>query len=76
MRLLATVPDRSADDITKLNLSSGAVLVIGNEGSGVSEETLGLCTDRVTIPMAGKAESLNAAAAAAISLFVLKQKNM
>ena len=76
MRLLATVPDRSADDITKLNLSSGAVLVIGNEGSGVSEETLGLCTDRVTIPMAGKAESLNAAAAAAISMFVLKQKNM
>ena len=76
LRVLATVPDRGADDITKLTLSSGAVLVIGNEGSGVSEETLSLCTDRVTIPMAGKAESLNAAAAAAISMFVLKQKNM
>ena len=76
MRLLATVPDRAADDITQLKLTSGAVLVIGNEGSGVSDETLRLCTDRVTIPMAGKAESLNAAAAAAISMFVLKQKNM
>ena len=74
MRLLATVPDRDADDITRLQLSSGAVLVIGNEGAGVSEETLTLCTDRVTIPMAGKAESLNAAAAAAIAMFVLKQK--
>lgn len=73
MRLLATVPDRDAADITKITLSSGAVLVIGNEGSGVSEETLALCNDRVTIPMAGRAESLNAAAAAAISMFVLKQ---
>lgn len=76
LRVLATVPDPQADDITKHYLTSGAVLVIGNEGSGVSEETLSLCTDRVTIPMAGKAESLNAAAAAAISMFVLKQKNM
>lgn len=76
MRLLATVPDRDAEDITKVVLSSGAVLIVGNEGAGVSEETLALCTDRVTIPMAGRAESLNAAAAAAISMFVLKQKNM
>ena len=51
----------------------GAVLVIGNEGSGVSDETLLLCTDRVTIPMAGKAESLNAAAAAAISMWELRR---
>lgn len=76
LRVLATVPDPSAEDITRLRLTSGAVLVIGNEGSGVSDETLSLCTDRVTIPMAGKAESLNAAAAAAIAMFVLKQKNM
>ena len=73
MRLLATVPDRDADDITRTELNSGAVLVIGNEGSGVSEETLALCTDRVTIPMAGKAESLNAAAAAAISMWELRR---
>ena len=73
MRLLATVPDRNADDITKVVLSSGAVLVIGNEGSGVSEETLALCTDRVTIPMAGKAESLNAAAAAAIAMWEIRR---
>lgn len=74
LRVLATVPDPSAEDITKLQLTSGAALVIGNEGSGVSDETLSLCTDRVTIPMAGKAESLNAAAAAAIAMFVIKQK--
>ena len=75
MRLLATVPDRTADDITLLKLTSGAVLVIGNEGSGVSEEILPLCTDRVTIPMAGKAESLNAAAAAAIAMWEISRKS-
>ena len=74
MRLLATVPDRSAEDITRLKLTSGAVLVIGNEGSGVSEQTLALCTDRVTIPMAGKAESLNAAAAAAIAMWEIRRR--
>ena len=75
MRLLATVPDRAADDITQLKLTSGAVLVIGNEGSGVSEQTLAVCTDRVTIPMAGKAESLNAAAAAAIAMWEISRKS-
>lgn len=74
MRLLATVPDRDAEDITKVTLSSGAVLVVGNEGSGVSDETLALCADRVTIPMAGRAESLNAAAAAAIAMWEIKRK--
>ena len=74
LRVLAAVPDRSADEITQIELTAGAVLVIGNEGNGAGEETLALCTDRVTIPMAGKAESLNAAAAAAIAMFVLRQK--
>lgn len=41
---------------------------IGNEGAGLSQELLGN-TIPVTIPMPGKVESLNAAAAAAICLF-------
>ena len=69
MRVFATVPDSSADDITKTDKSGGAVLVIGNEGNGVSDEVLKACTDRITIPMKGKAESLNAAAATAISVW-------
>lgn len=69
MRVFATVPDRTAKDITRADKSGGAVLVIGNEGSGVSEEVLALCTEKITIPMKGKAESLNAAAAAAVSVW-------
>ena len=46
---------------------SPAVLLIGNEGRGVSAEALATVTRRVTIPnLGGTAESLNAAVAAAI----------
>lgn len=69
MRVFATVPDSAAADITKTRKTGGCVLVIGNEGSGVSPGVLSLCTDRITIPMKGKAESLNAAAAAAIAIW-------
>ncbi len=43
----------------------GAV-IIGNEANGLSEEAAGLADALVRIPMRGRAESLNAACAAAI----------
>ena len=49
------------------------VLVIGNEGAGVSAEVSALCT-KVRLPMKGRAESLNASAAAAIFLYELSKK--
>jgi TrmH family RNA methyltransferase len=48
--------------------------LIGNEGAGLSRELIDAATDRVTIPMPGKIESLNAAAAAAISVFELARQ--
>lgn len=44
-------------------------VLIGNEGNGLSEETIKSCDRTVMIPMPGKAESLNAASAAAILLY-------
>ncbi len=43
--------------------------VFGNEGSGVSAELSAAAAEQVRIPMPGKSESLNVAAAAAICLF-------
>ena len=43
--------------------------VFGNEGSGVSAELSAAAAEQVRIPMPGKTESLNVAAAAAICLF-------
>ena len=51
-------------------LPENRVLVIGNEANGVSEETAGLCY-LYRLPMKGRAESLNAAIAAAILIYKL-----
>ena len=45
-----------------------AILVIGNESHGISEEMLGMVTEKITIPKTGGAESLNAAVATGIIL--------
>ncbi len=47
-----------------------AVLVVGNEGQGVSEKTAALC-ERYRMPMRGRAESLNAAVFAALMMQTL-----
>lgn len=41
----------------------------GNEGAGLSPELLGVVRHKIKIPMPGKVESLNVAAAAAVCLF-------
>ena len=41
---------------------------------GLTQEALALCADRITIPMGGRAESLNAAAASTILLWEMARK--
>ena len=68
--VLACVVDRDAEKLTSLRIS-GAVAVIGNEGNGMSAEAIAVCDRRITIPMAGRAESLNASMAAGILMWEL-----
>lgn len=42
---------------------------IGNEGNGLTDEVISRCTRRITIPMHGNIESLNAAMAAGILMW-------
>lgn len=51
------------------DLSKGIALIIGNEGGGVSESLIKEADVRVTLPMKGRTESLNAAVAAAILMY-------
>jgi len=44
-------------------------IVIGNEANGLSDEVKAVTTQNITIPMLGKAESLNAGIAAAILMY-------
>ncbi|MDR3313605.1 MAG: RNA methyltransferase [Oscillospiraceae bacterium] len=71
LQTYAAVPDATATPVTQVHFGDGAVIAIGNEGSGLSEAALAVCGERITIPMPGRAESLNAAAAATILLWRL-----
>lgn len=72
--LHAAVPDSSALPVDRVDFGSGLHAVwIGNEGSGLSERAIACCDDRITIPMAGRAESLNASAAATILLWEMQR---
>lgn len=50
------------------------VLVVGNEGNGVSHQVQQLATHRLRLPMRGGAESLNAAVAAGIMMYELTRE--
>ncbi len=68
MTVYATTPDNNSVIITRADMSGGVVAVIGNEGNGVSESVFSVC-QKLTIPMLGRAESLNASMAAAITMW-------
>lgn len=54
------------DNLHQVTLPTTGILLIGNEGSGISDTLLPLINQPVTIPRFGGAESLNAAIATAI----------
>jgi tRNA G18 (ribose-2'-O)-methylase SpoU len=57
-----------------LTISDRPVLVVvGNEGEGLSDAALDACTHRARIPMTNNVDSLNVATAAAIALYELHQ---
>lgn len=60
-----------ASDMPK-KIDFPAVLVIGNEGQGISNEIKAVTDEFVKIPMSGNAESLNASIAAGILLYEFK----
>jgi len=60
--------------ILDLAISGDCVAIFGNEARGVDAQTLGISVTEVTIPMAGRAESLNLSAAASIVMFTLSTK--
>ena len=62
------------EDLKEADIKLPAAYLIGNEGRGLTDETSTKCTRLVKIPMPGKAESLNAAAASAITGYVLSSK--
>jgi TrmH family RNA methyltransferase len=71
--LAAVVGGTDAIPLDEIKVCSGVVVVIGNEANGLSDEVINACTEKITIPMSGNAESLNAAVTAGIIIWKISK---
>ncbi|MBY0587797.1 RNA methyltransferase [bacterium] len=65
----ATVLAEDAIPLSQAKAGPRRLIVVGNEGDGLSPECINACERKVTIPMAPHADSLNVAVASGIILY-------
>ena len=66
---IVAASEKAEDALYDVNFRKPTAIVLGSEGSGISEPVLSLCTVGARIPMAGETGSLNVSVAAAILMF-------
>lgn len=66
---IITTSLQAKKSLYQTELVGPVTFIFGNEGMGLSKELSMLASEQVTIPMLGKTESLNVAAAVAVCLF-------
>jgi 23S rRNA (guanosine2251-2'-O)-methyltransferase len=59
--------------VHQLRLNGGVALVVGNEGEGLRDLVRKKCDDLLSLPQYGRLDSLNAAVAGSIALFLARQ---
>lgn len=69
---LTLTPDAVPLDQFAAPAPAKLALIFGTEGAGLAAETVRRCDVAVTIPMAGRVDSLNVAAASAVVLWALR----
>lgn len=69
LNVYAAALQKNSTDITDVEIDEKTAFVIGNEGAGLSDETISLCTGCVIIPIKEHSESLNAAVAASVIMW-------
>lgn len=68
----------NGNSVYKTKTEQNAILVMGNEANGISDEVMALCTEKIAIPRFGKlqqTESLNVAMATSILLSEFKRNS-
>ncbi len=68
-KTVAGALSEKSEDLYSADISGKTVIVIGNEGNGVSDFVFKNADKLIIIPMNGKAESLNAAVSAGIMMY-------
>lgn len=69
----AAVLDENSKRLSQTTFPSSAVVVIGNEGSGITQNTIESCNHKLFINMKGKSESLNAGVAASVIMWEMSK---
>lgn len=73
--LQVLVADREGLSCWEMDLRQPSALIIGGEAEGASEQARKLATQKISIPMAGNVESLNAGVAGSVLMFeVVRQR--
>ncbi len=70
---VATALKSDSVPITEIDKTKRLALIIGNEGNGLSEETIDMCDLTAIIPISDAVESLNASAASAVAMWELRR---
>ena len=70
------VADMDGSSCWEMDLSKSVALIVGNEAEGASESARKLANGKISIPMSGETESLNAGVAGSVLMFeVLRQRS-
>jgi len=71
------IADMDGASCWETDLRQPLALIVGGEAEGVSEEARKLVTQKISIPMAGNVESLNAGVAGSVLMFeVMRQRSL
>ena len=69
------VADMDGQSCWEIDLSKPVVLIVGNEAEGASDTARKLANGKISVPMSGETESLNAGVAGSVLMFeVLRQR--
>jgi tRNA G18 (ribose-2'-O)-methylase SpoU len=71
------IADMDGTSCWEMDLRQPLALIVGGEAEGVSEDAWKLVTQKISIPMTGNVESLNAGVAGSVLMFeVVRQRSV
>lgn len=73
IKCFASVVKNADREVRQVTFPDGCAVLIGNEANGLTEKAISLCDEKITIAMRGRAESLNAAAAATVIMWEMTE---
>lgn len=73
---IVAASEKAEDEMYDVNFKKATAIVMGSEGTGISEPVLSLCTVGARIPIVGETGSLNVSVAAALMMFEVVRQRM